>query len=398
MVPAAGTAATKTPVPRRMICVMSPLGFDHSYFYPKEAGRFSTVTPYLEILKDFRHDVTVVSGTSHPEVNDGHASESSFLTGAPPSFARGLPQYHLARSDRRRTDRQPDAFSVPGHEPGRAFQPVLDAQRRDDPSGIQAVPGLRPIVLERFGRGGPAQVQKLRDGHSVMDAVLGQAKGMQNKLGPRDRQKLEQYFTSVREVEQQLVAGQEWARKPKPQVKSPPLKDVTNPVDLLGKVRVWYELIYLAVQTDSSRLFTLHAGGNNGVAPPIPGVKHGWHGLSHSLSIPENRAEIRLIETEFFKALRGLLAKLQGTQEGEKTLLDRSMVLFGSNLHDGNHGNRNLPMLLAGGGFEHGTHLAFDQNKNMPLCRLYVSMLQRLGLEVDNFSSGMGTMPGLKMK
>jgi hypothetical protein len=202
----------------------------------------------------------------------------------------------------------------------------------------------------------------------------------------------------VREVEQQLVAGQEWAQKPKPQVTVQPLKDIPNPVDLIGRTRVWYDLIYLAVQTDSTRVFTVHAGGNNGATPPIPGVKHGWHGLSHTLSIPENLAEMHLIETEMMKALRDLLARLREGKEGEETLLDRTMVLFGSNLHDGNHGNRNLPVLLAGGGFRHGAHLAFDQKKNLPLCRLYVSMLQRLGVETDSFASGAGTIPGLEMK
>src|SRR5262249_19861213 len=159
-----------------------------------------------------------------------------------------------------------------------------------------------------------------------------QARGMQGDLGARDRQKLEQYFASVREVERQLLAGQEWAGKPKPEVKGPPLRDVASPVDLVGKIRVWYDLIHLAVQTASSRGFTLHAGGNNGVVLPIPGVKHGWHSLSHSLSIPENRAEMRIVETELFKALRDLLTKLKAAQEGEETLLDRTMVPFGSNL------------------------------------------------------------------
>src|SRR5262249_48387845 len=144
------------------------------------------------------------------------------------------------------------------------------------------------------------------------------------------------------EVERQLASGQEWANRPRPQVNTPPLRDVVNPVDLIGRTRVWFDLIHLAVQTDSSRLFTVHAGGNNGAAPPIPGVRHGWHGLSHSLSIPENRAEIRLIETEYLRAVRDLMAKLRMSREGDQNLLDRTIVLFGSNLHDGNHGNRNL--------------------------------------------------------
>jgi hypothetical protein len=398
MVPAVSAATKKAAVPRRLICVMQPLGMDHSQLYPKEAGRLETLSPYLEVLKEFRNDLTVFSGTSHPEVNDGHASEHSFLTGAPhPSRAGFRNSISLDQVVAERIGSQTRfpyiAMNIGG--------PSSLSWTR---SGIAIPPDSKPseVFARLFLNGSPeavrAQVQKLSDGQSVMDAVLDQAKSMQNKLGPRDQQKLEQYFQSVREVEKQLISGQAWATKPKPEVKAPTPKDIVNPADLIGRTRLWLDLVHLAVQTDSSRVFTIHAGGNNGAQPPIPGVKHGWHGLSHTLSIPENRAEIRLIETEFFKALRDLMVRLQAAQEDGATLLDRSMVLYGSNLHDGNHGNKNLPVLLAGGGFRHGSHLAFDPNKNLPLCRLYVSMLQRLGIEMDKFSSGNGTIAGLEMK
>ena len=389
--------AARTAAPRRMICVMTPLGMDHGQLYPTAPGRLDTLSPYLETLREFRNELTVISGTSHPEVNDGHASEHSFLTGAPHPSRAGF--RNSISLDQIAAERIGSQTRFPYIAMNLGGPTTLSWTR----SGVGIPPESRPSqVFARLFLNGSAdevneQIRRLEDGRSVMDAVLDQAHGLQGRLGARDRQKLEQYFSSVREVEQQLASGQEWANRPKPQVTTPPLRDVVNPVDLLGKTRVWYDLIHLAVQTDSSRLFTLHAGGNNGATPPIPGVKHGWHGLSHTLSIPENRSEIRLIETEFFKALRELLTKLKAAHEGEENLLDRTMVLFGSNLHDGNHGNRNLPVLLAGGGFGHGTHLAFDQNKNMPLCRLYVSMLQRLGLETDRFASGAGTMPGLQM-
>ena len=391
------TDAARTPVPRRMICVMTPLGMDHSQLYPREEGRLATLTPYLEVLRDFRDQLTVISGTSHPEVNDGHASEHSFLTGAPHPSRAGF--RNSISIDQFAAERIGSQTRFPSIAMNLGGPSTLSWTR----SGVGIPPESRPSqVFARLFLNGSAdevneQIRRLEDGRSVMDAVLDQARGLQGRLGSRDSQKLDQYFTSVREVERQLASGQEWANRPKPQVNTPPLRDVVNPVDLVGKTRVWYDLIHLAVQTDSSRLFTIHASGNNGATPPIMGVRHGWHGLSHSLSIPENRAEIRLIETEYFKALRELLAKLKASQEGDENLLDRTMVLFGSNLHDGNHGNRNLPIMLAGGGFRHGSHIAFDQNRNTPLCRLYVSMLQRLGLETDRFASGAGTIPGLNM-
>jgi hypothetical protein len=384
-------------VPRRMICVMTPLGMDHSQLYPTAEGRLETLSPYLEVLRDFRSDVTVLSGTSHPEVNDGHASEHSFLTGAPHPSRAGF--RNSISIDQFAAERIGSQTRFPYIAMNLGGPSTLSWTR----SGVGIPPESRPSqVFARLFLNGSAeevnaQIRRLEEGRSVMDAVLEQARGMQGRLGTRDQQKLDQYFSSVREVERQLVSGQEWANRPKPHVDTPPLRDVVNPIDLIGKTRVWFDLIHLAVQTDSSRLFTVHAGGNNGAAPPIPGVRHGWHGLSHSLSIPENRAEIRLIETEYMKAVRDLMTKLKAGHEGNDTLLDRTMVLFGSNLHDGNHGNRNLPVLLAGGGFRHGSHLAFDQNRNMPLCRLYVSMLQRLGLETDRFASGSGTIPGLQI-
>lgn len=391
------SGAPRAAVPRRMICVMTPLGMDHRSLYPREEGRLTTLTPYLEILRDFRDELTVFSGTSHPEVNDGHASEFSFLTGAPHPSHAGF--RNSISVDQFAAERLGSQTRFPYIAMNLGGPSTLSWTR----SGVGIPPESRPSqVFARLFLNGTAdevneQIRRLEDGRSVMDAVLEQARGMQGRLGTRDQQKLDQYFTSVREVERQLVSGQEWANRPKPTVTTPPLRDIVNPVDLIGRTRVWFDLIHLAAQTDSSRIFTVHAGGNNGATPPIPGVRQGWHGLSHSLSIPENRAEICLIESEFMKALRDLMTKLKTSQEGDETLLDRSMVLYGSNLHDGNHGNRNLPVMLAGGGFRHGAHLAFDQNRNMPLCRLYVSMLQRMGLETDRFASGAGTIPGLRM-
>jgi hypothetical protein len=392
---AASSAAARAVVPRRMVCIMTPLGVDHACLYPQETGRIATLPPYLEVLKDVRDDLTVISGVSHPDVNDGHMSQSSFMTGAPhpsyPGFRNTISLDQLAAEHIGSQTRFPSLVL----NLGGSFS--ISWTR----NGVQLPAESKPsqVFARLFMDGSPeevrTQVRRLREGHSIMDAVLEQANSLQARLGPRDRQKLDEYFTSVREVEQRLVSGQEWAKKPKPQ--APPLRDTTDCKDVISWMRVWCDLIHLAFQTDSTRLITFYITETAGVKS-IPGVKHDWHGLSHTLSIPENRAEIRIIEKGMFNALGDLLGKLQGTAEGSETLLDRTMVLFGSNLHDGGHGNKNLPVLVAGGGFRHGMHLAFDQNKNMPLCRLYVSMLQRLGLEIDSFASGKGTIPGLEMK
>ena len=212
-----------------------------------------------------------------------------------------------------------------------------------------------------------------------------QAKDVRSALGARDRDKLDEYFTSVRELEQRLAQSEEWAKKPKPKVDAKPPEDVTNPTDLIAKTRVWFDLIHLALQTDSTRLVTLQLLGTSGV-PPMPGVSLGHHDLSHHGKDPNKIAQLEKIETEEMKTLRDFLKKLKDTKEDGATLLDRTTVFFSSNLADASiHSVKNMPVLLAGGGFKHGQHLAFDPKSNPPLCNLYVSMLQRLGLEVDKF-------------
>ncbi len=150
------------------------------------------------------------------------------------------------------------------------------------------------------------------------------------------------------------------------------------------------------MQTDSTRLITLCLLGTSGV-PPIPGVTLGHHDLSHHGQDPTKIEQLKKVELEKMKTLRDFLVKLKETKEEGVNLLDRTMVFFSSNLGDAStHGVKNMPVLLAGGGFKHGQHLAFDPNNPPPLCNLFVSMLQRLGIEADKFGSSTGTLTGLE--
>jgi hypothetical protein len=236
----------------------------------------------------------------------------------------------------------------------------------------------------------------LRDGQSILDAVRGQAGKLKSGLGAQDRDKLDEYFTSVRELEQRLATAEKWSKVPKPKVKVKPPQNVNNPTDLVGKSRVWFDLIHLALQTDSTRLVTLLLLGTSGV-PPVRGVSLGHHDLSHHGKDPSKIAQLEKIEREKLLTLRDFLKKLKDTKEEGVSLLDRTMVFFTSNLGDAStHGTRNLPILLTGGGFKHGGHLAFDPVKGPPLSNLFVTMLQRLGIEVDRFGPSTGTLRGLE--
>jgi hypothetical protein len=152
--------------------------------------------------------------------------------------------------------------------------------------------------------------------------------------------------------------------------------------------------MYLAILTDSTRLMTFSVGDSNAVAT-LAGVSMNYHDLSHHGQDPEKLKQLGIIESEHVKAFGEFLRRLKEAREGESNLLDRTMVLMGSHMHSGGHDNRNLPIVLAGGGFQHGRHFAFDRDNNYPLANLYVTMLQRLGLAVDRFASSTGTMSDL---
>ena len=199
-------------------------------------------------------------------------------------------------------------------------------------------------------------------------------------------------------MEQRLAQAQFWSKKPKPKVDAKPPIDIRNSADLIGKTRLWFDLIHLALQTDSSRLVTLQLLGTSNV-PPIRGVTQGHHNLSHHGKDPAKIAQLKILELEEMKTLRDFLTQLGQTREEGESLLDRTMVFFSSNLGDASkHSVKNMPVLLAGGGFKHGRHLAFDENKHPPLCNLFVSMLQRMGIKADKFGSSTGTLTGLEMR
>jgi len=379
-----------------MVAINLGLGLHAPNIVPKTAGRDYEMTPYLKVIEEFRNDFTFISGTSHPEVGGGHFSSKSFLTAAkhPNSagFRNSISLDQLAAEQLGTETRFSSlALSISGLG--------LSWSR----SGVELPAEVRPsrVFQQLFLEGKPSekanQVQRLKDGQSVLDVVLGKAAQMQKRLGGRDRQKIDQYFNAVREAEQRLVKAEAWAKRPKPKVDAPPPRDETDRTRMLQRLRLMYDMMHLAIETDSTRFITFFETGMNAV-PSIPGVDTDYHMLSHHAKDPGKIAQLTIVETETMKLFGEFLGKLAESQEGDARLLDRTMVLFGSNLGNASsHDSKNMPIILAGGGFRHGRHLAFDRTNNYPLPKLYVSMLQRLGLEADEFASTSGTMSGLEM-
>lgn len=391
-----GLAAESAPLPRRMVCICTPLGVHPPYFFPEQAGKEYELSPYLEPLADLRDDFTVISGLAHPDVGSSHDSLSSFLTAAPhpevrAGFRNSISLDQLAAEHIGGLTRVPslslacEGFGLSWTRSGALV-----------PSDLWPASVFARLFLEGRPEEVKDQARRLQNGQSILDVVLEQARAMQPKLGARDREKVDEYFTSVRELEQRMVTTEQWSKKPKPKVDAKQPQNNMNSTDLIGKTRLMFDLAHLALETDSTRLISILLLGTSGV-PPIPGVSMGHHDLSHHGQDPNKIAQLKTLELAKMATVHDFLKKLKGTDEQSGTLLDRTMVFFSSNLGNAaTHNTRNMPVLFAGGGFRHGQHLAFDPKSPPPLSNLYVTMLQRLGIEADKFGSSTGTLTGLE--
>lgn len=389
MSPAFG--ATSSSKPWRLVAVQTNQGILPQFFFPEKAGRDYELTPYLKLLEKHRSDFTVFSGVSHPDVDGGHAAERTFLSAAPhpgsTTFRNTISIDQVAAEQLGVATRFPSlTLAVPsGNLP---WQSVTRG-------GVVIPPEVSPANLYRqlFVNVKPEEIEQhireLRKGRSMLDFVGESAKQLQSNVGPRDRERLDQYFTSVRDLERRMVRMEEWQRKLKPKVNVPAPQDITDGTQFVEKARLMLDMVRLALETDSSRIVSFFLDAT------------AIHNITHHGHRPEVIQELRQYEEAQFKILNNFLTALQEVKEEGETLLERTMVLYGTCMGSANsHSNYNLPVLLAGGGFKHGQHLAFDTKpgKNYPLPNLFVSMLQRLGLEIDRFASSTGTIRGLEMK
>jgi len=386
-----------------MLAICNNLGLLPDQFFPKEAGRDYPLSPYLEVLKEHRNDFTVFSGVSHPDVDGGHPADNCFLSAAPHPGRGGF--RNTISLDQFMAERIGHLTRFPSLNLG---VNVEQGQRSLawTSSGV-LIPSeekASDVFRRMFIQGTPDemrdQVRRLQLGESILDAVADQAKDLQRNVGTRDRERLDQYFTSVRELEKRMAMSREWEHKPKPVVKAPIPLDPASPREYMEKVKLMYDMARLAFETDSCRLVTLLLDSVNSPVIEIDGVKitDGYHNLSHHGRSEAKLSQLKAIDEWHMKLLAGLFTELKSVQEGQENLLDRTMILYGTNLGNANtHVTTNLPTIFAGGGFKHGQHLAFDQEHNYPLPNLFVSMLQRMGLEVDKFASATGPMRGLDL-
>ncbi|MFT5470747.1 MAG: hypothetical protein ACI8UO_005878 [Verrucomicrobiales bacterium] len=393
------TRAAETAPPKRFVGMMTNMGILPQFFFPEETGHDYTLTPYLEFLSQQREQMTVFSGVSLPGVDGGHAAEKSFLTGAP-GASRGSFKNSISLD-------QVMAEKIGGETRFPSLTLMIGSELMScswTRSGSMIPPERSPLKLfqqlfvENTAEEKATALRRLQEDRSLLDSLRERAKRLERSVGAADRDRLDQYFTSVRDLERRLGKSTDWVDRPKPEVTAEAPEEIKEPHDLAKNERVMLDLVRLALETDSTRLVTVCL--NTGTLTPrqIPGVKTMCHELTHHGNREDRLTELRLIEEAQFSALGEFLSGLSGAQEQGASLLDHTAVLYGTNMGSANsHANDNLPVLLAGGGFKHAGHLAFDKKKNYPLTNLYVSLLQSLGIETDCFSSGAGTMSGIEM-
>ena len=396
---ASGVFADEETVPQqRMIMICTSLGLHGPSLFPKTAGRDYENTPYLEYLKDHRDDFTVFSGLSHPDQSgaDGHSSQMTWLTSAQNpglgGFQNTISVDQYVREKLGYVTRFPSIALSTGGQNSQSYTG----------GGVMVPAEYRPSALfERlFLQGQPWEVkrqkQRLDDGRSILDSLGGQADRLKRRISLADRDRLDEYFTSLRSAENHFNEARQWIDKPKPKVDAEKPDDIKQSSDVIGQTNLLFDLLPLIVQTDSSRVITILINGRSDV-PPIDGVTMDHHNLSHHGQDESKLKQLAKIENELMKSFGGLVGRLKVKREGhgkiETRLLDNTMVMFGSNLGNANaHDAKNLPIIVAGGGYSHGEHVAYDAQENTPLSNLFVSMMQKMNLPVEAFGSSSGSL------
>lgn len=384
-------AKTHAP-PKRAVFICTALGLHAPYLYPKTTGRNYEPTEYLSLLNKHRTDYTLYSGLSHPDQGGEHETERTFLTAA------RNPQQDGFRNSISIDQFAAEKLGYVTRFPSISLSSNGTSSQSFTGGGVMVPAESSPsrMFAKMFLQGKPHEIakqkQKLADGRSVLDELMEQAKLLQRNTTSADREKLDEYFESVRKTERDLREARAWMDRPKPKVDAEPPQDIFDKTDMIGRIRLLMDLVPLIVQTDSSRVISVVIQDHLAI-PQVAGVESEHHNLSHHGRDPKKIAQLKKIETEIVSQFGRLLTQLKAKKEAGSSLLDNTMTLFGSNLGNANaHDPRNLPIFLAGGDFKHGRYVAHNRHDNTPLSNLFVTMLQNMGIETDTFATSTGTL------
>ncbi len=403
---AMANAVSEDSVAMRMVCVGLNFGFVPQLFFPEETGANYQLSDRLMPLKKLRHEFTVFSGLDHG-VNGqgGHGGVHAYLSGVLSKNSAGMPEANISVDQKAAQivgakTRYPSMQFASGSDPNNMISWSASGVSIPPVTNVESIYNL---LFQKVDPAAQSSVKaKYASRQSILDLVKIDANQLKRKVGVRDRQKLDRYFNSVREVEKRIEQSSEWIDKPKQRVNYK-LPSGAPRLNFVDRVPLYYDLIKLALETDSTRVVTLaladigaNLGGFN--------ITRGYHQLTHHGKVPEYLTELSVIEQFHMQQFARFLKQLQAVQEPNgKTLLENSMVLFGSGMGNASsHSNKNLPLILAGGGFKHGEHRSYFKDeakkKSTPGSQLFISMLQRFGVETERFGSASSTLNGLEFR
>ena len=380
--------------PRRMVLIHRPLGTYHPHLVPASTGPKYQSTRFLKPLEPFRGQFTVFSGMGHPGYPNSHGTEPAIFTGVPEFNERDL--HNSISLDQVAARSVGNATRFPSLLLNRVWSQSLSWNEKGVPVPHEGDPVA--VFRRMFVEGTPEEVRRemkrLQQGRSILDDLRGQLKALGKGLGQADRERIEVLANSIREAETQLRQEEFWSTKPKPKVETPLSEIQKADANWIGSQTKWLALMHLALQTDSTRVIIFSTQEHNLSNVPDLQIQH--HDASHHGKDPAKIEQLSRYEDHEFATFAKFIGMLAGTRENDGTLLDRTQVLFTSNLGDASaHSSSNLPVLLAGGGFKHQGHVAFDTNGNKPLCNLYVRMLQKFGVDTEKFGSSTGAIAEL---
>jgi hypothetical protein len=411
----AGGSAKPRP-PRRMAYIYVPNGVIPSDWTPKTEGADFELTSILQPLADIRQDVLVLSGLtcdkSRPNgdgAGDHARASAAFLTGAQARKTAGANFRAGVSADQVAAARLGDRTRLPSLEIGIerfrgsgncdsgyscVYEHTLAWRNATSPLPTETDPKL---VFDRLFSDKVNDADRAKRGRlksSVLDTVLEDARDLDKQLGGADRQKLDQYLTCVRELEQRIVRAEKLPPAKPPQGAARP----NQPADLEEHFHLICDLLVLAFQADVTRIATfMFAREGSNLQYRMVGVSEGHHELTHHRNDPKMIAKVREINTYHVRQFAYLLGKLKSVPEGDGTLLDNCMIAYGSAIGDGNrHTHHDLPVLLAGkggGSIKSGRHLRYP--KETPVNNLWLAMLDRMGAHTSQLGDSTGLLEGL---
>lgn len=377
---------------RRFVAVGNLLGYQQKSFFPETTGSAYETTTLLKPLEANREHMTVYRGLDHG-LKGGHFAVHSFLSGVLNSEAQHRPDGNVT-IDQFIADEVGVHTRFPSLTVGSEGGIHGGCQIAWTRSGVRVPPVTGPADLfEKLFISDSPQRQAQRVGEnklqaSILDSVREDANRLARNVNSEDRDKLDEYLTSIRDVEKRLEMRHRWADQPKPEA---PFEKPAN-TNTVEDLPMLYELIALALQTDSTRVATLEIGGC--FLPQNLGIDKSYHGLSHHGNDEEAIAHLITLETYQITQFGKFLTRLAGMKEENGSLLDSTTVLFGSGIGNGqSHTNTDLPIILAGGGYSHGEFKKVEAKApyKTPLCNLYLDIAQKMGIEADQFGTSTGT-------